>query len=153
MIDLYWDIGRLISERQQSSGGGDELIEEIGRDLARELERDLQRGLVQHLTSFMLELGKGFAFVGREYHVEVSGQDFYIGLLFYHLKLHCYVAIELKTGPFKPEYAGKLNFYPKAFQPGATRLPVSGPFRPTFLGIQLRRIRWPPSFESRSNFV
>ena len=237
LIDLYWDIGRLISERQQNRGWGDEVIEEIGRDLARELggikgfsranlyrmkrffafyqgapesvaqavrqipwghnilifqktsdpqiaiwyvakamehgwsrsvlqhqiesqlyerqtsvrkidnfdrhlpapqsdlarealkdpyifdfldlgddahERDLQRNLVQHLTSFMLELGKGFAFVGREYHVEVGGQDFYIDLLFYHLKLHCYVAIELKTGPFKPEYAGKLNFYLKA---------------------------------------
>ena len=59
----------------------------------------------------MLELGKGFAFVGRQYHLEVGGQDFYIDLLFYHLKLHCYVVIELKSGPFKPEYAGKLNFY------------------------------------------
>jgi len=59
----------------------------------------------------MLELGKGFAFVGRQYHLEVGGDDFYIDLLFYHLKLHCYVAIELKTGKFKPEYSGKLNFY------------------------------------------
>jgi hypothetical protein len=59
----------------------------------------------------MLELGKGFAYVGRQYHLEVGSQEFYIDLLFYHLKLHCYVAIELKTGPFKPEYAGKLNFY------------------------------------------
>ena len=59
----------------------------------------------------MLELGKGFAFVGRQYHLEVGEQDFYIDLLFYHLKLHCYVVIELKSGPFKPEYAGKLNFY------------------------------------------
>lgn len=59
----------------------------------------------------MLELGKGFAFVGRQFHLEVGSQDFYLDLLFYHLKLHCYVAIELKTGPFKPEYAGKLNFY------------------------------------------
>ena len=58
----------------------------------------------------MLELGKGFAFVGRQYHLEVGEQDFYIDLLFYHLKLHCYVVIELKSGPFKPEYAGKLNF-------------------------------------------
>jgi len=67
--------------------------------------------LVKHLTQFMLELGKGFAFVGRQYHLEVGGEDFYLDLLFYHLKLHCYVVIELKNGPFKPEYAGKLNFY------------------------------------------
>ena len=74
-------------------------------------ERAVEQGLVEHITRFMLELGKGFAFVGRQYHLEVGGEDFYIDLLFYHLKLHCYVAIELKTGPFRPEYAGKLNFY------------------------------------------
>ena len=74
-------------------------------------ERVLEDALVDHLTRFMLELGKGFAFVGRQYHLEVGEQDFYIDLLFYHLKLHCYVVIELKSGPFKPEYAGKLNFY------------------------------------------
>ncbi|MEO1016594.1 MAG: DUF1016 domain-containing protein [Pseudomonadota bacterium] len=74
-------------------------------------ERALSRGLVEHLQKFMLELGKGFAFVGREVHLEVGGEDFYVDLLFYHLKLHCYVVIELKNGPFRPEYAGKLNFY------------------------------------------
>lgn len=74
-------------------------------------ERELESALVERITRFMLELGKGFAFVGKQYHLEVGGEDFYIDLLFYHLKLHCYVAIELKTGPFKPEYAGKLNFY------------------------------------------
>ena len=74
-------------------------------------ERILEDALVDHLARFMLELGKGFAFVGRQYHLEVGEQDFYIDLLFYHLKLHCYVVIELKNGPFKPEYAGKLNFY------------------------------------------
>jgi predicted nuclease of restriction endonuclease-like (RecB) superfamily len=74
-------------------------------------ERALEDALIEHLTRFMLELGKGFAFVGRQYHLEVGEQDFYIDLLFYHLKLHCYVVIELKSGPFKPEYAGKLNFY------------------------------------------
>jgi hypothetical protein len=58
-----------------------------------------------------LELGSGFAFVGSQYHLEVSEKDFYIDLLFYHLKLKCYVVIELKTGDFKPEYAGRLNFY------------------------------------------
>lgn len=74
-------------------------------------EREIERNLIEHITKFMLELGKGFAFVGKQYHLEVGGEDFYIDLLFYHLKLHCYVAIELKNGRFKPEYAGKLNFY------------------------------------------
>ena len=74
-------------------------------------ERELESALVERITRFMLELGKGFAFVGRQYHLEVGGEDFYLDLLFYHVRLHCYVALELKTGPFKPEYAGKLNFY------------------------------------------
>lgn len=74
-------------------------------------EREVEQALVDHIARFMLELGKGFAFVGKQYHLEVGGDDFYIDLLFYHLKLHCYVAIELKSGPFRPEYAGKLNFY------------------------------------------
>jgi predicted nuclease of restriction endonuclease-like (RecB) superfamily len=74
-------------------------------------ERELESALVDRITRFMLELGKGFAFVGRQYHLEVGGDDFYLDLLFYHVRLHCYVALELKTGPFKPEYAGKLNFY------------------------------------------
>ncbi len=74
-------------------------------------ERDLERGLVEHIQKFLLELGVGFAFVGRQVHLEVEGEDFYIDLLFYHLRLRCYVVIELKNGPFKPEYAGKMNFY------------------------------------------
>lgn len=74
-------------------------------------ERDLERALTDHIRKFLLELGVGFAFVGSQYHLEVGGEDFYIDLLFYHLKLRCFVVIELKTGPFKPEYAGKLNFY------------------------------------------
>jgi predicted nuclease of restriction endonuclease-like (RecB) superfamily len=74
-------------------------------------ERDLERGLLLHLQRFMLELGKGFAFVGSQYHLEVGGQDFYIDLLFYHLKLRCYVVIDLKMGNFQPEYAGKMGFY------------------------------------------
>lgn len=74
-------------------------------------ERELETGLIAHLEKFLLELGAGFAFVGRQYHLEVSEQDFYIDLLFYHLKLRCYVVIELKKGKFKPEYAGKMNFY------------------------------------------
>jgi predicted nuclease of restriction endonuclease-like (RecB) superfamily len=66
---------------------------------------------VKHLEKFLIELGQGFAFVGRQYHIEVSDNDFYIDLLFYHLKLRAYVVIELKKGPFKPDYAGKMNFY------------------------------------------
>lgn len=75
------------------------------------VEKDIERQLTKHITKFLLELGTGFSFVGNQYHIEVSNQDYYIDLLFYHLKLHCYVIIELKTGDFKPEYAGKLNFY------------------------------------------
>jgi predicted nuclease of restriction endonuclease-like (RecB) superfamily len=74
-------------------------------------ERELEVGLVRHLEKFLLELGQGFAFVGRQYHLEVSDKDFYLDLLFYHLKLRCFVVIELKKGDFKPEYAGKMNFY------------------------------------------
>jgi predicted nuclease of restriction endonuclease-like (RecB) superfamily len=75
------------------------------------LERELETGLIAHVEKFLLELGAGFAFMGRQYHVEVNGQDFYIDLLFYHTKLRCYVVIDLKKGKFKPEYAGKINFY------------------------------------------
>lgn len=74
-------------------------------------ERELETGLMVHLQKFLLELGQGFAFVGRQYHVDVGDQDFYIDLLFYHLRLRCYVVIDLKRGAFKPEYAGKMSFY------------------------------------------
>ena len=74
-------------------------------------ERELENELVRQLEKFLLELGQGFAFVGRQYKVEVGDEDFYIDLLFYHLRLRAFVVIELKKGKFKPEYAGKLNFY------------------------------------------
>lgn len=74
-------------------------------------ERELETGLVRHLEKFLLELGSGFAFVGRQYHLEVSDRDFYLDLLFYHLKLRCFIVVELKKGDFKPEYSGKMNFY------------------------------------------
>ena len=67
--------------------------------------------MINHIEKFLLELGQGFAFVGRQYHVEIDGEDYYIDLLFYHLKLRCYCVIELKNTDFKPEYAGKMNFY------------------------------------------
>lgn len=74
-------------------------------------EREIENALVQHITRFLIELGAGFAFVGRQYHLEVGGDDFFIDLLFYHLKLRCYVVVELKTGAFKPEHTGQLSFY------------------------------------------
>ncbi|MEZ6100249.1 MAG: PDDEXK nuclease domain-containing protein [Pirellulaceae bacterium] len=74
-------------------------------------ERELETELVRHLEKFLLELGQGFAFVGRQYRLSVSDEDFYVDLLFYHLRLRAFVVIDLKVGPFKPEYAGKLNFY------------------------------------------
>jgi len=74
-------------------------------------ERELEKALLAHLQSFLLELGMGFAFVGRQYHIEVDGEDFFIDLLFYHLRLRCYVVIDLKVVPFKPEFAGKMSFY------------------------------------------
>ena len=80
----------------------------LGADL---LERELERGLLDHLRATILELGKGFAFVGSQYHLEVGGQDYYLDLLFYHLRLRCFVIIDLKIEEFKPEFTGKMNFY------------------------------------------
>lgn len=74
-------------------------------------ERELEQALLDHLTAFLLELGLGFAFVGRQYHLEVGNKDFYMDLLFYHLTLRCFVVIDLKIGEFKPEYSGKMSFY------------------------------------------
>ena len=74
-------------------------------------EREVERGLLLHLRDLLLELGRGFSFIGSQVLLEVGDQAFYLDLLFYHVRLHCYFVIELKTGPFKPEWAGKLNFY------------------------------------------
>lgn len=74
-------------------------------------ERAIEDAIVQHITRFLLELGAGFAFVGRQVPIEVGGEDFFIDLLFYHLKLRCFVVVELKAGAFKPEHAGQLSFY------------------------------------------
>lgn len=74
-------------------------------------EREIEKGLIGHIEKFLLELGEGFAFLGRQYHIQVENQDFYLDLLFYHIKLRSFVVIELKSGKFKPEYAGKMNFY------------------------------------------
>lgn len=74
-------------------------------------ERDIEHALVRHVTEFLLELGAGFAFVGRQVLLDVGGEEFFIDLLFYHLKLRCYVVVELKAGKFKPEHLGQLSFY------------------------------------------
>jgi predicted nuclease of restriction endonuclease-like (RecB) superfamily len=77
----------------------------------RARERELESALLIRLRDFMLELGVGFAFVGSQYHLEIGGKDYFVDLLFYHLKLRAYVAFDLKTEEFKPEFAGKMNFY------------------------------------------
>jgi predicted nuclease of restriction endonuclease-like (RecB) superfamily len=74
-------------------------------------ERELETSLLGHIQKFLLELGRGFAFVGRQHRIEISDRDFYLDLLFYHLHLRCFVVVDLKKGEFKPEYAGKMNFY------------------------------------------
>lgn len=75
------------------------------------LEKDLEDGLIEHVEKFMRELGQGFSLVGRQVPLEISGKDFYLDLLFYHLKLRCFVVVELKAVDFRPEFAGKMNFY------------------------------------------
>lgn len=74
-------------------------------------EREIEKELVVHIEKFLMELGAGFAFVGRQYHLKVSNKDYYVDMLFYHLKLRCFIVIELKAVEFEPEHAGKMNFY------------------------------------------
>jgi predicted nuclease of restriction endonuclease-like (RecB) superfamily len=126
---LVWQIESKLFERQGKAVTNFELIlPKPQSDLANQLlkdpytfdfltihdeavERDLEKALIANIQKFLLELGVGFAFVGSQYHIEIGNQDFYIDLLFYHLKLRCFVVIDLKTGEFKPEFAGKMNFY------------------------------------------
>lgn len=75
------------------------------------IEREIENELVANIAKTLIELGTGFAFLGNQYHLSVGNEDYYLDLLFYNTRLHCYVVIELKAGKFKPEYAGKLNFY------------------------------------------
>ena len=79
--------------------------------VALQNELDIEKGLATRVTEFLLEMGKGFSFVGRQYHINVDGDDYYIDILMYHLKLHCYVVVELKAVEFIPEFVSKLNFY------------------------------------------
>lgn len=74
-------------------------------------ERDIERAMMEHIRAYLLEMGAGFAFVGSQYHLAVGGEDFFLDQLFYHLKLRCFVVLELKATEFRPEYLGKLNFY------------------------------------------
>jgi len=89
-------------------------------------EREIENALVKHVTDFLLELGAGFAFVGKQVPLEVGGEEFFIDLLFYHLKLRCYVVIELKAGKFKPEHLGQLSFYLTAVD-AQVKHPQDGP--------------------------
>lgn len=89
-------------------------------------EREIEKALIDHIQKFLLELGAGFAYIGRQVHLEVSQKDYYLDLLFYHTKLHCYIVIELKAGEFQPEYVGKLNFYLSAVD-DLIKSPVDGP--------------------------
>lgn len=79
--------------------------------VALQNELDIEKSLTSKITYFLLEMGRGFAYIGRQYHISVDGDDYYIDLLMYHLKLHCYVVVELKAVEFKPEFVSKLNFY------------------------------------------
>lgn len=89
----------------------DPYVFDIGNYSEDVLEKDVEYALVSNITNLLLEFGNGFAFVGRQYHLEIEGEDYYIDLLFYNLNLKCYIVVELKTVKFIPEFAGKLNFY------------------------------------------
>jgi len=77
-------------------------------------EKELEDALINQVTRFLLEMGAGFSYIGRQYRLDINGDEFFIDLLFYHIRLHCYVVVELKAVKFKPEFAGKLNFYVSA---------------------------------------
>jgi predicted nuclease of restriction endonuclease-like (RecB) superfamily len=89
-------------------------------------EREVERALTEQISAFLVELGAGFAYVGKQVPLEVDGRDFFLDLLFYHVRLHCYVVVELKAGEFAPEHAGKLNFYLSAVDT-QLRTPPDGP--------------------------
>lgn len=95
-------------------------------------ERDIEEAMMQHIERVLLELGQGFALVGRQHKIIVDNEAYFIDLLFYHTRLHCYVVVELKAGAFKPEYAGKINFYCSA----ADDLLRTAPDQPT-IGLLL----------------
>jgi len=125
---VHWIESDLFDRQGQAQTNFEKTLPSLQSDLARETLKDpykfefltldaeaeekaLESGLLAHIQKFLVELGAGFAFVGRQVRLEVGGEDFYVDLLFYHLKLRCYVVIDLKATAFKPEYAGKMNFY------------------------------------------
>lgn len=119
--DLYHREGKAITNFQQTLPATDsDMAQQSLKDPyifdfltlhTRHLEKDIEQGLIDHIQKFLLELGEGFAFVGRQYHLEIGDKDYYIDLLFYHLKLRCFIVIELKAREFEPKDAGQINFY------------------------------------------
>jgi predicted nuclease of restriction endonuclease-like (RecB) superfamily len=126
---MVWQIENQLHKRQgKALTNFENTLPKPESDLAREIlknpylfdflnlgeeakERELENALMQHLKKFLLELGRGFAYIGNQFNIDVGGDDFIFDLLFYNTRLHCYVIFELKVGPFEPEFAGKLNFY------------------------------------------
>lgn len=125
---IHWIESDLYKRQGKAQTNFERTLPKTQSDLARETLKDpykfefltladeteekiLEEGLLAHIRKFLIELGAGFAFVGQQVRLEVGGEDFYVDLLFYHLKLRSYVVIDLKTTAFKPEYAGKMNFY------------------------------------------
>jgi predicted nuclease of restriction endonuclease-like (RecB) superfamily len=125
---LHWVESDLYERQGEAHTNFEKTLPALQSDLARETLKDpykfefltldaeaeekaIETGLLAHIQKFLVELGAGFAFVGRQVRLDVGGEDFYIDLLFYHLKLRCYVVIDLKATAFKPEHAGKMNFY------------------------------------------
>jgi predicted nuclease of restriction endonuclease-like (RecB) superfamily len=89
-------------------------------------ERELETALIRHIREFLLEMGVGFAFVGSQYPIQVSGKEYRLDLLFYHFRLHCFVVVDLKTVEFEPEFSGKMNFYVSAVD-DLLRSPIDNP--------------------------
>ena len=120
-LNLYARQGKAITNfQQQLPATASDLAQELTKDpyvfdflsmTEGYTEKELQQYLEDHMTKFLLELGKGFYFYGKQVHINVGGDDFYIDLLFYNAHLHCYVVVELKTTKFKPEHIGQLKFY------------------------------------------
>ena len=100
----------LTSDLTQQTFKDPYILDFLGTDIPRR-EKELEKKLINHIQKFLLELGQGFAFVGRQVHVEFESADYYFDLLFYHQKLRCYIVVELKAGNFKSEFIGKINFY------------------------------------------
>lgn len=127
-VMLHWVESHLYDRQGKAQTNFEKTLPALQSDLARETLKDpytfefltlaaeveekaLESGLLAHIQKFLVELGAGFAFVGRQVRLDVGGEDFYVDLLFYHLKLRCYIVIDLKATAFKPEHAGKMNFY------------------------------------------